>query len=181
MSVHFTVPGRPHSWQRAVDVPGKNGKRVKITPKDMRQQQKVVATLARVQMRGQAMLTGALRLELLCVYAIPRSWSPAKQAAALDGQVWKTSVPDFDNLVKLVSDALNGVTYGDDAQIALASIGKRYGKPERTEVRISRIDGYADSDSEARFNARLAEQMGQSTLPLPSSKASHTHSTRKVR
>lgn len=176
MSVHFIIPGRPHRWERPAEFKG-----VRSTPKEMRAALRMIGTIAKSTMKGRAMLTGALRLEVLCVYAVPISWHPAKREAALLGQVWKTSRPDFDNLIKLVADAMNAVVYGDDAQIARASIAKRYGSPERTEVRISRIDGYADSDSEARFKARLAEQMGQSTLPLPSSKASHTHSTRKVR
>ena len=38
----------------------------------------------------------------------------AKKATA----VWKSSKPDADNLAKIVADALNGIAWGDDAQIA---------------------------------------------------------------
>ncbi|HYR17877.1 MAG TPA: RusA family crossover junction endodeoxyribonuclease [Myxococcales bacterium] len=34
--------------------------------------------------------------------------------------------PDWDNLAKLVSDALNGVAYRDDGQIVAATMRKRY-------------------------------------------------------
>lgn len=33
------------------------------------------------------------------------------------GRQWRQSSPDFDNLAKLATDALNGVVYGDDRQI----------------------------------------------------------------
>lgn len=42
-------------------------------------------------------------------------------------QVYVVTVPDFDNLAKLVSDALNnGVAYADDRQIADGRAIKRY-------------------------------------------------------
>lgn len=33
------------------------------------------------------------------------------------GRQWRASAPDFDNLAKLATDALNGITYHDDRQI----------------------------------------------------------------
>lgn len=46
-------------------------------------------------------------------------------------------VPDLDNLVKTVKDALNGLAYWDDAQVTDIHAFKRYttGKP-RTEITI---------------------------------------------
>ena len=45
---------------------------------------------------------------------------------------------DWDNLGKLVCDAMNGIMYLDDGQIAKAGVMKLYGKP-RTEVTIKEI------------------------------------------
>jgi Holliday junction resolvase RusA-like endonuclease len=39
---------------------------------------------------------------------------------------WRTSKPDFDNLAKIVGDALNKVAWLDDAQIAAAWVRKVY-------------------------------------------------------
>lgn len=44
---------------------------------------------------------------------------------------WPTGKPDWDNLGKLVSDALNGLVYRDDAQICRAFVEKDYCTPER--------------------------------------------------
>jgi Holliday junction resolvase RusA-like endonuclease len=131
--IAFTIPGKPFAWQRAVTfVDKKTGRIVKKTPGDMKAQQLMIGQLCRLHMRGRSMLTGPIKLEVLCVYAIPASWTKAKQAAARAGLVWKTSVPDADNLAKMIGDALNGVAWGDDAQVVHQTSAKRYGEPERT-------------------------------------------------
>jgi len=49
--------------------------------------------------------------------------------------------PDWDNLGKLVSDAINNVVYRDDAQITDARVRKRYGEPHRVEITLTIDDG----------------------------------------
>lgn len=48
---------------------------------------------------------------------------------------------DLDNMAKLVTDALNGIAYADDSQIALMNLSRGYdfGNP-RTEVVIAQLD-----------------------------------------
>lgn len=141
---------------------------IKLTPKDMKSAQKDVATLCRFAMRTMQPLGGALKLEVLCVYAIPKSWPAWKRQAALDGKVWKVTVPDHDNLVKLISDALNGIAYADDAQIVKSSFGKRYGFPERTDVRITALDCLCDHSAKPAFLNANEEARGDGLLlPLP--------------
>lgn len=167
--IEFTIPGRPAAWQRTnAFVDKRSGKLLKTTPKEMAAAQEAVATLCRFAMRNCPPLPGAVRLEILCVYAIPKTWPKWKRQAALDGKVWKVTVPDHDNLVKLISDALNGIAYADDAQIVKASFGKRYGFPERTDVRIAPLDCLCDHSPKAAFADAAAERMGQGSLmPLP--------------
>jgi Holliday junction resolvase RusA-like endonuclease len=143
VALHFIIPGRPTAWQRAGGqvVNKRTGKLMRLNPQGMKEKQDAIAWAAKAALRGSAPMTGPLRLELLCVYAVPPSWPSWKRAAALVGEVWKTSTPDHDNLTKQVGDALNGVAFVDDAQIVRSSVAKRYGQPERTEVRISRVDG----------------------------------------
>lgn len=167
--IEFTIPGRPSAWQRTnAFVDKRSGKLLKSTPKEMAAAQKAVATLCRFAMRTMQPLAGAVRLEILCVYAIPKTWPAWKRQAALDGKVWKVTVPDHDNLVKLVSDALNGIAYADDAQIVKASFGKRYGFPERTDVRITALDCLCDHSAKPAFLNANEEARGEGLLlPLP--------------
>ena len=47
-----------------------------------------------------------------------------------------TAKPDWDNLGKLVSDALAGFAYADDKQIVRATVEKVYGTPARWEITL---------------------------------------------
>lgn len=51
-----------------------------------------------------------------------------------------TSAPDFDNVAKLVSDALNRLAYRDDAQIAAALIWREWAPTPETVVRLGTIE-----------------------------------------
>lgn len=48
--------------------------------------------------------------------------------------------PDWDNLGKLVSDALNKFVYRDDAQLTTVTIKKRFGNPPRIHLVIEEDD-----------------------------------------
>ena len=59
-------------------------------------------------------------------YGIPKSTTKRKRAEIAAGACRPTKKPDFDNVFKILCDALNGIAYADDAQIVQASIRKRY-------------------------------------------------------
>jgi Holliday junction resolvase RusA-like endonuclease len=170
--VQFTIPGRPTAWQRAATFKGR-----KITPKAMANAQKTIGLLCRVAMGTLPPMEGPLKLEILAVYAIPPSWPAYKQAAARAGKVWKTTVPDWDNLAKQIGDALNEIGFIDDAQIVTAQVAKRYGYPERTEVRLTLLDGLCDHSPAAAIRHVADGLRGQPSLLPPPSKACHTQST----
>lgn len=176
MTVQFTIPGRPTAWQRAREfVHRGSGKIVRSNPPEMAEQQDAIRWCFKAANRGRnGPLTGPLKLEVLCVYRVPPSWTKDKQAAARLGTMWKTTVPDHDNLLKQISDALNGHAYGDDAQIVQTSFGKRYGSPERTEVRITEVAGLCDHSSRAAFREAVATARGQDSLPGLASNARNT-------
>lgn len=50
-----------------------------------------------------------------------------------------TSRPDLDNVVKSVTDALNGVVYLDDSQIVGIAATKSYGTPEGVAVTVREV------------------------------------------
>lgn len=82
--------------------------------------------VARLAMRGREMFTGPVKVDMLALFEIPKSWPARKKTDALNGLVRPTGKPDIDNLLKTAADALNGIVWADDAQIVIASISKRY-------------------------------------------------------
>lgn len=130
MRHRVVIPAKPQAKARARF--GKNGA-VPFTPK-----QTIVAEawvrMAVVQAVGTPRLEGPIALRAEFVMPIPRSWSRAKQTAALNGALHPTGKPDWDNLAKLVSDALNGIAWADDAAVVRAEVVKRYGPEPQTIV-----------------------------------------------
>lgn len=80
-----------------------------------------------------------LKMEVMAVFGIPKSASKKKAAEMLDGRINPTKKPDADNIAKIVADALNGIAFRDDAQIAEIHIWKVYGKQPRITVNLERI------------------------------------------
>ena len=70
---------------------------------------------------------GPVKMACKFVMPIPQSWSKKKQEAALAGEIVPTSKPDYDNVLKLVSDALNKLAYEDDKQCFMGSWRMAYG------------------------------------------------------
>ena len=52
------------------------------------------------------------------------------------GDIVPTKKPDFDNIQKIICDALNGVAYHDDSQIVKADIEKVYSTTPHVEVNV---------------------------------------------
>lgn len=134
-SIEFIVPGALPGWQRA----GQNGKR-HYTQSQTRTAKTEVAAWCRQAMAGRPMLTGALALDVVVYRAVPASWSPKRQREAMAGTILPTTKPDCDNHGKLVADALNGVAYHDDAQIADLRVCKRYAETALVRVTVRQIN-----------------------------------------
>lgn len=66
---------------------------------------------------------------------VPCSLSKPKKKALLD-VFYHLKRPDVDNLLKLVCDALNGVAWKDDSDIASIFAVKGYSEHPRTEIEI---------------------------------------------
>jgi len=76
----------------------------------------------------------------LCLYfriPIPASWSKKRQERAKAQDERPAKKPDWDNLGKAVSDALNGVIYKDDSQIVSAHIKKVYSAVPGVDIFVS--------------------------------------------
>jgi Holliday junction resolvase RusA-like endonuclease len=79
-----------------------------------------------------------LSVSIVAMFAIPASWPRKRKESAR----WQTGKPDADNVAKIVCDALNGIAWHDDAQVALESVLKRYSTDgsESVIVTISQLD-----------------------------------------
>lgn len=120
-AVHFVMHQNPVAWQRAGISRGHH-----YTQRETRAWEEAVAMHGKVAMRGRTPFTGPVELLVVFHLPIPSSWAAWKREAAIRGQVVPTTKPDFDNLAKGVSDALNGIAWDDDAQVVDAFTRKRY-------------------------------------------------------
>lgn len=135
--ITITIPGVPVAKGRPKAVRmGKTGIRM-YTPAKTADYEASCRTAAMVAMQGKAPLAGALFVSFVLHMPIPASLSLKKQVA-LNGKP-HVKKPDASNVVKAVEDALNGVVWHDDSQIAHLSVQKVYSLEPRVEVRVSEV------------------------------------------
>jgi len=68
------------------------------------------------------------RVSVMAQFAIPKSYSKKRREAATMGEIIPTRV-DADNVLKIITDACNGVLYEDDRLIYKMTVQKRFGDP----------------------------------------------------
>lgn len=78
-----------------------------------------------------------VRVRITACFSIPKSVSKKKRAMMIAGDIVPTKKPDFDNIQKIICDALNGVAYHDDSQIVKADIEKVYSTTPHVEVNVA--------------------------------------------
>lgn len=78
-----------------------------------------------------------IRIEFVFYFGIPKSYSKKKIKELETNKFLHTNKPDADNVAKLYLDAMNGLVFNDDKQIATLKITKLYTFLEpRTEIII---------------------------------------------
>lgn len=113
------------------------------TPKRTAVAEEAIRTIGKVEMEGIPPYKKGLCADIVFVFEPPKSWSKTKREGAMTGGWLVTVKPDIDNALKTVLDALNGVVYEDDKQVADVQVQKRYGR--ENAIRISfwgEDDGY---------------------------------------
>ena len=138
MTISFTVPGEPKGKGRP-RFTTRGGYAKTYTPVETANYESLVR-LAYFQSYGELMLEGALSLEVAAYFPIPKSASKKQQSKMLKREVLPTRRPDADNLLKVVQDALNGVAYKDDCQLASVSCSKFYSDKPLVEVTLSELE-----------------------------------------
>ncbi len=92
-----------------------------------------------VEQAGQPVLEGPLSLTLTIGVTIPRSWSKRRQADAASGALRPTGKPDADNVLKLLSDALNKIIWRDDSQLTDILLAKVYSAAPSTVLIVRQV------------------------------------------
>lgn len=132
MRYSFVVPGPPVGKERPRVEEGRDGRKHTRTPTRTKAYEALVQIYAR---RARVKpLEGPLKMTLVWARQVSASWSKKRKAEALAG-VYATGMPDLDNVAKSISDALNGVAYADDAQIAVLAVSRIYVESE-SSVRV---------------------------------------------
>ena len=67
-----------------------------------------------------------LSMTVIAYYPVPTSASKKQRALMLGRDIFPAKKPDWDNIGKLVADAINGVAYDDDKSIVKGTVVKRY-------------------------------------------------------
>lgn len=71
---------------------------------------------------------------------IPKSTPKYKRPDMISGKTRPTVKPDWDNIGKIVCDALNGVAYDDDKVICQAAVYKQYSETPKTVITVYTVE-----------------------------------------
>jgi len=128
----FVVPIRPAGKARARVT--RSGRQT-YTPTKTTKAEGVIRLFA--ASAGVRPIEGPVSLTVDCLFDPPRSWSKKRRREAIEGACNHIGKPDADNVGKLVADALNGIAYKDDSQVAELIVRKAYDAENRIEIKIS--------------------------------------------
>lgn len=133
--IKLMIPGEPCAKQRP-----RLGKGYTYTPQKTVNYETLVRELYILQNFRQQ-LEGELVMTVRAYFTIPKSASKKKAADMVSGRIRPTKRPDWDNVGKIISDALNGLAYHDDSQIVSATVEKWYSLEPRVEVILMESEG----------------------------------------
>lgn len=134
-TIIFIVPGTPVGKGRPKFA--RRGNFVTTyTPEKTASYENLVKVKAEEAMCGRNAIEGAVCVEISLYVTPPASWSQKKQRAALDGDVFPTSKPDVDNVIKGIFDAMNEIVWKDDKQVVDVVVRKRYAQTARAHVEV---------------------------------------------
>lgn len=132
MRIKFTVDGSPKGWQRT----GYNHiTGAKYTQEQTRTQEALVAWAYKKACGAYRFPKGTyVDMRVIAYLPIPKSTSKKNRQLMIDGVIRPTVKPDWDNIGKLIADALNKVAYDDDKCIVDSQVRKFYSEHPRTVV-----------------------------------------------
>ncbi|MGN1165098.1 MAG: RusA family crossover junction endodeoxyribonuclease [Lachnospiraceae bacterium] len=137
-SVTFHVPGKPQGKARARTYYNANaGKHVSSTPDKTVLYENFIKDRFLQKANGFYLESGVpATLRIVARFLPPKSKPKKVKQQMLDGEILPLKKPDMDNIVKVVADALNGVAYHDDTQVALVIAKKAYSAVEGLDITV---------------------------------------------
>lgn len=81
-------------------------------------------------------IKGKVKITIIANYELPKKRTKLQEAEMLAGIIQPTKKPDWDNIAKIVSDALNKFAFIDDVQITEAIVIKKYARTPSVYVRV---------------------------------------------
>lgn len=133
--IRFMVPGAPQPKERA-----RTTRKGSYTPKKTREYEALVGWHGRIAMGDRALLTGPLSITVTIHRQLQQRATREQREQAARGLLWCDKRPDADNYVKGALDALNGVLWRDDGQIAELVARKIYSEEPGLEIEARELE-----------------------------------------
>ena len=135
--IRIEIPGDPVAKARH-----RMGRFGSYTPIKTAEWEECAALIARLAMRGRKPIQGPVKLSLVAVFKVSKSWPRWKKNAALEGRFHHTKTPDIDNLAKAVMDSFNksNAIWKDDSQVCQIDAKKQFGQNPGVYVVVTPIN-----------------------------------------
>ena len=134
-AIEFTIPGAaaPQGSKRAIRL--RTGRTVLVESSARVKPFRAVAALAATEAWRRPPTADAVGLEVAFRFVRPKSHHKA-DGSLRDGAPLTPGKPDIDKLLRALLDALTGVIYVDDLQVACIWATKEYGARAETVVSV---------------------------------------------
>ncbi|MDU5424675.1 MAG: RusA family crossover junction endodeoxyribonuclease [Clostridiales bacterium] len=147
MMIRFVIPGEPQGKGRPKF--SRQGSFVKTyTPAKTENYEAHIKACFMASGAGMIPQGVEIGMEITAFYSIPKSTSKKRAALMREGVIRPAKKPDFDNVAKVICDALNKIAYYDDAQIVEAAFAKFYADEPRVVVRLWKINERRQRDAQ---------------------------------
>lgn len=141
--VRLIVPGEPQGKQRAKAARIGKGPMAYVktyTPEKTVNYETYIKELFAITYPDFIPGESVLEMELLIYLTIPASASKKKKLLMECGDLRPGKIPDVDNVLKVVMDALEGLAYKNDAKIVTAHQHKFYSVKPRLNIYIYELE-----------------------------------------
>jgi len=131
-TIKFSVPGTPKRKMRVRFGQGRG-----YTHPDTVQYENLVKLFFQTRCPNWKPADGAVVLDTIAYFPIPKSKPAWWREMCSNGDMPFLKSPDYDNVSKIVADALNGVAYVDDKQIFDGRSREFYSERPRLNVTLT--------------------------------------------